>query len=78
MPTLEVQPSAEVSVSSASGGSRLRAAPAPKPSLNDRYTFDRLVVGANNQLAVAAASGRRGPAGQDVQPALPLWRGRAR
>ena len=29
--------------------------PAPKPFLNERYTFDRLVVGANNQLAVAAA-----------------------
>ena len=26
-----------------------------RPSLNERYTFDRLVVGANNQLAVAAA-----------------------
>ena len=29
--------------------------PALRPSLNDRYTFERLVVGANNQLAVAAA-----------------------
>ncbi|HET9949946.1 MAG TPA: DnaA/Hda family protein, partial [Longimicrobiales bacterium] len=28
---------------------------APRPMLNERYTFDRFVVGANNQLAVAAA-----------------------
>ncbi len=28
---------------------------APKPTLNERYTFDRFVVGADNQLAAAAA-----------------------
>jgi chromosomal replication initiator protein len=31
------------------------AAPVPRPLLNERYTFDRFVVGANNQLAVAAS-----------------------
>ena len=30
------------------------ANPVPRPLLNDRYTFDRFVVGANNQLAAAA------------------------
>jgi chromosomal replication initiator protein len=31
------------------------AVPGPRPLLNDRYTFERFVVGANNQLAVAAS-----------------------
>lgn len=35
--------------------STAEAPPAPRPSLNERYTFDRFVVGANNQLAAAAS-----------------------
>jgi chromosomal replication initiator protein len=53
MPALEVHASPQTGVPSpppARVGS-----PPPKPSLNERYTFDRLVVGANNQLAVAAS-----------------------
>jgi len=53
MPSLELQPSTStplLSVPPARVGP-----PSPKPFLNERYTFDRLVVGANNQLAVAAS-----------------------
>jgi len=53
LPTLEVQPSSQPAVLSVPPA-RV-ASPGPKPFLNERYTFDRLVVGANNQLAVAAA-----------------------
>jgi chromosomal replication initiator protein len=42
-------------VRSADVSSRPERAPGPRPLLNDRYTFDRFVVGANNQLAVAAS-----------------------
>jgi chromosomal replication initiator protein len=53
VPSLEVHPSSQpavLAVPPARG-----ASPGPKPFLNERYTFDKLVVGANNQLAVAAA-----------------------
>jgi chromosomal replication initiator protein len=53
MPNLEVQPSSQPAVL-AVPPARV-SSPGPKPFLNERYTFDRLVVGANNQLAVAAA-----------------------
>ena len=35
-------------------GTREAMSAAPRPALNDRYTFDRFVVGANNRLASAA------------------------
>jgi chromosomal replication initiator protein len=54
MPSLEVHASAPHASAAHVSSARVRP-PAPKPSLNDRYTFDRLVVGANNQLAVAAS-----------------------
>ena len=34
---------------------RVHRPPAVRPALNDRYTFDRFVVGGNNQLASAAS-----------------------
>jgi chromosomal replication initiator protein len=42
----------------------------PPPRLNERYTFDRLVVGANNQLAVAAS---RAVADQPARMYNPLF-----
>jgi len=35
-------------------GPAAASTPAPRPQLNERYTFERFVVGTNNQLAVAA------------------------
>ena len=37
------------------GRSEPHSGPIARPMLNERYTFDRFVVGANNQLAVAAS-----------------------
>jgi chromosomal replication initiator protein len=53
LPTLELDPPTSPSVVQLPPARS--PAPAAKTYLNDRYTFDRLVVGANNQLAVAAA-----------------------
>jgi chromosomal replication initiator protein len=52
-PALELGPSAAGRAGPAVAASALPAA--RRPPLNERYTFDRFVVGANNQLAVAAS-----------------------
>lgn len=54
MPSIEVQPSSQPTILSVPPAAPARPQ-VSKPFLNERYTFDRLVVGANNQLAVAAA-----------------------
>ncbi|MBM4183409.1 MAG: chromosomal replication initiator protein DnaA [Gemmatimonadetes bacterium] len=59
-PSAIVPPTVELSVASPPAR-RATVAPMPpgtalaKPPLNERYTFDRFVVGAHNQLAVAAS-----------------------
>lgn len=58
MPPIPV-PSIELTTPRLSGGvptsSVAPSAPAPLPLLNERYTFERFVVGVDNQLAAAAA-----------------------
>lgn len=68
LPAVELQASPERAT--ASVPTPRQAAPAPKPFLNERYTFERLVVGANNQLAVAAA---RAVADQPAKMYNPLF-----
>lgn len=54
VPTLELN-EASGHRREASPGTQAPAAPAIRPHLNERYTFERFVVGTNNQLAVAAS-----------------------
>lgn len=56
MPSIDLHAApVEPSVRPASGGIVVPPRPSIRPLLNERYTFDRFVVGANNQLAVAAS-----------------------
>ncbi|MSR36399.1 MAG: chromosomal replication initiator protein DnaA [Gemmatimonadetes bacterium] len=54
VPVMELAPHAEPSASPMSGAAAQPAPARASSGLNDRYTFDRFVVGANNQLAAAA------------------------
>jgi len=55
MPTLELGPDADpLRPTAADARPAKRSVPVPRPALNERYTFDRYVVGADNQLAAAA------------------------
>ena len=54
MPTLELDPADRASRRPEDVPQAPRA-PALRPHLNERYTFERFVVGADNQLAVAAS-----------------------
>lgn len=55
-PRRETGPSSRMDADRGPRIERIERAPAPRPALNDRYTFDRFVVGGNNQLASAASS----------------------
>ena len=54
VPSLELGPPSSFAGHAATPGPTSPPAPAPRPHLNERYTFERFVVGTNNQLAVAA------------------------
>ena len=55
LPSINIPSSAPPPKKSAPAATAWVPAAAPRPPLNERYTFDRFVTGANNQLAVAAS-----------------------
>jgi len=71
LPSIELSPRPSPVVSAHVAPRAERTSPPPvRPQLNDRYPFDRFVVGANNQLAVAAS---RAVADQPARMYNPLF-----